>query len=236
MASDTFTPRTTIMVLFLALGLGSLQVLGAATVSGRVTDSGTGGYLPGANVILEGTNRGAASDRRGLYRIANVPAGSYVLNVTYIGYEDFSVNITVTDDVVNQDIVLQPAYIELGEVVVQGLRQGQLKALNQQKTAPNIMNVVSREQMERFPDLNTAEVLQRVPGISITRDQGEGRYVLVRGTEARLNAVSINGQRIASPEAEERFVGLDAISVNQIASIEVTKAITPDMDGDAIGG
>lgn len=144
--------------------------------------------------------------------------------------------IAVPDEEVNQDVQLQATYLELGEVVVEGLRQGQVKALNQQKTAPNIINVVAREQMERFADLNTAEVLQRIPSVSISRDQGEGRFVLLRGTEARLTAVSVNGQRIASPESKDRFVTLDVISANQLASIEVTKAITPDMDGDAIGG
>jgi TonB-dependent receptor len=90
--------------------------------------------------------------------------------------------------------------------------------------------------MRRFPDLNTAEVLQRVPAIAIERDQGEGRYVLVRGTEPRLNAITVNGERIASPETEERYVGLDVVSTNQVSSIEVTKTLTPDMDADAIGG
>jgi TonB-dependent receptor len=127
-------------------------------------------------------------------------------------------------------------YLETDDIVVLGLREGQAKALNQQRTALNIKNIVSQEQMQRFPDLNTAEVLQRVPAIAIERDQGEGRYVLVRGTEARLNAITINGERIASPENEERYVGLDVLSTNQVASIEVTKALTPDMDADAIGG
>jgi len=230
------TKRTSLTNLLIASFLILGQTLNAGVVTGRITDTGTGGYLPGANVILEGTAFGAASDRTGEYWIANVPPGSYTLNVTYIGYEDFSTGITVSVEEVTQDVQLQATYLELGEVVVQGLRQGQVKALNIQKTAANIMNVVAREQMERFPDLNTAEVLQRVVGASITRDQGEGRYIILRGTEARLNATTVNGQRIASPSTENRFVELDVISTNQIASIEVTKALTPDMDGDAIGG
>ena len=236
MKADSISKYITPTKLLAVSALFLFQSLGAATITGRVTDASTGDFLPGANVVLEGTTRGAASDRAGEYRIANVPEGSYTLVATYVGYDDFTVDINVTSDAVTQDIPLQPAYVELGEVTVEGLRQGQIKALNQQKTAANIKNVVAREQMERFPDLNTAEVLQRVPAVSIARDQGEGRYVLLRGTEARLNAISVNGERIASPETEERFVGLDVISANQLASIEVTKAITPDMDGDAIGG
>lgn len=90
--------------------------------------------------------------------------------------------------------------------------------------------------MQLFPDVNSAEVLQRVPGVSISRDQGEGRYVLVRGTSPQLNSMTINGVKVPSPEGGVRSVALDVISADNLAGIEVTKAITPDMDGDAIGG
>jgi len=207
-------------------------------IAGRVYDAETNDYLPGANIMLEGTYLGAASDRDGLFRITNVPAGTYLLKTSYMGYEDFSAEVTVAEDGkrVIQDIPLTSSYLKGDEVVVVGERQGQAKALSVQKSASNIMNVVAQEQMQRFPDLNTAEVAQRVPAVSVERDQGEGRYVLIRGTEPRLNTTTINGEKVASPEDEDRFVGLDVISSNQLASIEVVKALTPDMDGDAIGG
>jgi len=236
----TLSKKLLYFILLIVLFVSSSNFLFAQSrgrIVGRVTDADNGDFLPGANVIISGTNFGDASDRAGMYSIENVPPGTYTLAVSYIGYEEFSTEVTVTaGSTVNQDIALKVSYVEMEEVVVTGLRQGQRKALSQQRTAPNIVNVVAAEQMQRFPDLNTAEVMQRIPGISITRDQGEGRYVLVRGTEARLNAVSVNGERIASPEGEERFVGLDAISAAQVTSIEVTKASTPDMDADAIGG
>jgi len=216
---------------------GSLNAQVRGRLTGRISDAGSGDYLPGANVMLKGTTFGDASDRAGIYSIENIPPGTYNLTVSYIGYEEFSTEVRVTAGRTEAlDVALQISQVEMEEVVVTGLRQGQRKALSQQRTAANIKNIVADEQMQRFPDLNTAEVMQRIPGISITRDQGEGRYVLVRGTEARLNAMSVNGERIASPENEERFVGLDAISAAQVASIEVTKANTPDMDADAIGG
>jgi len=207
-------------------------------IIGRVMDADRNEYLPGANVFLEGTSYGAATDREGEFTIFRVAPGTYTLKVTYIGYEEYAGEITVPSEggVVGHDVALKVSYLQADDIVVLGLREGQAKALNQQKTASNLKNVVAQEQMQRFPDLNTAEVLQRIPAVSITRDQGEGRYVLIRGTEARLNAVSINGERIASPENEERYVGLDVISTNQVASIEVTKSLTPDMDADAIGG
>ncbi|MFC2135796.1 TonB-dependent receptor, partial [Bacteroidota bacterium] len=100
----------------------------------------------------------------------------------------------------------------------------------------NIKNVVSEEQMEKFPDINSAEALQRLPGISIQRDQGEGRYVQVRGTPPRMNSMKINGENIPSPEGSDRTAQMDIIPSDQLSSIEVVKAITPDMDANAIGG
>jgi TonB-dependent receptor len=117
-----------------------------------------------------------------------------------------------------------------------GYANQSMDAINIQKSSDNIVNVVSDEQMLRLPDLNTAEILQRLSGVSIVRDQGEGRYVQIRGTEARLTSISVNGERLTAPDAGERYVGMDVVSASQAASIEVVKALTPDMDADAIGG
>ena len=209
-----------------------------SNVIGKVTDAATGEFLPGANVYLQDTNFGAASNAQGEFRINGVPPGTFTLVVNYIGYEEFEVEITVTGDGadVDQDVELASSYVTGDVVTVYGLRQGQIKALSQQRTASNIKNVVDEEQMQRFPDVNSAEVLQRVSGVTVTRDQGEGRYVLVRGTSPRLNSMTINGEKITSPEGDARSVPLDVISADQLKAIEVTKAITPDMDGNAIGG
>ena len=88
----------------------------------------------------------------------------------------------------------------------------------------------------RFPDPNIAEALQRVPGLSVFRDQGEGRYVLVRGSEPRLTAVSIDGVETPAPDGQFRFVALDVIPSDQFAYMEVNKTLMPDMDADGIGG
>jgi TonB-dependent receptor len=228
----------TLGVTFFLFASGDTLAQSTGEIVGRVFDTRTDDYLPGANVILEGTYLGAASDRDGLYRITNVPPGTYTLKAIFIGYKDYTATVTMGEDGgrVIQDVPLEISYIEADEIVVVGERQGQAKALSIQRTATNIKNVVAEEQMQRFPDLNTAEVIQRLPAISVERDQGEARYVLIRGTEPRLSTTTINGEKVASPEDEGRLVGLDVISANQLASVEVTKAITPDMDGDAIGG
>ena len=206
-------------------------------VTGRVTDASSGDFLPGANVVLQGTNFGDASDRAGVFVINNVPPGTFTLVVTYMGYERFTTEVSVTGSATaTQDVALSVTYVEGEEVVVEGLRQGQIKALSQQRMAANIKNVVAREQMERFPDDNVAEVVKRIPGIYVSRDQGEGRYIHIRGTEPRLSTVTVNGERLPTTRGEERFASLDIIGANQMASIEVVKALTPDMDADAIGG
>lgn len=206
-------------------------------ITGRVFDSVTNEYLPGANVRLEGTTFGAATNISGLFRIANIPPGDYNLVVSYIGYNNDTLSVSIPEGrTLNQDIGIKASDVKMQEVLIYGLAQGQTKALSIQKTADNIKNVISEEGIEKFPDINAAEALQRLPGVSIQRDQGEGRYVQIRGTDARLNSMKINGQNIPSGEGDDRQTQMDIIPSDQLASIEVIKAITPDMDGDAIGG
>jgi TonB-dependent receptor len=113
---------------------------------------------------------------------------------------------------------------------------GQARALNDQKNSINLINLVASDQIGSFPDPNAAEAVQRVPGIVVQRDQGEGRYVLIRGTEPRLSATTINGERIGTTENTSRQIPLDTIPADLMGAIEVTKVLTPDMEGDSIGG
>jgi TonB-dependent receptor len=207
------------------------------SIEGQVKDASNGDFLPGAAIYLDGTNYATISDMEGNYIMYGVPSGSYTLKVSYIGFDEFESPVSVREgEVITRNIDLQPTFIELHGVEVVGQRQGQMKALNMQKEADNQMNIVASEQMERFPDLNTAEVLQRLPGVNISRDLGEGKFVSIRGTDPRFTQVKVNGEAIATPEDEERFVALNVISATQLSSIEVTKSPTPRMDGDAIGG
>ena len=215
--------------------LSLAHFLYAGDISCKVSGSSSGDFLPGANVMLDGTNYGTSSDRFGNFKIDGVPEGDYTLKVTYVGYGDFSPAVTVGAEGVSVDVSLDVDYVSMEGVNVTGLAQGQAKALSQQRSAGNIKNVVSRDQMEKFPDQNVADVLQRLPGIALESDHGEGRYVQIRGAEASLNTTTINGVKVPSPE-DVRKISLDIIPSYSLGSVEVTKAITPDMDGDAIGG
>ncbi|GAB4412387.1 MAG: TonB-dependent receptor [Bacteroidia bacterium] len=205
-------------------------------IRGKISDGLNGFALPGASVALVGANKGTATDLSGMFELT-VPDGSVSLLIRYLGYQDTTLTLSaVAGQTQTLDIRLTSATYELSSVEITGTLQGQARALNQQRSADNIKNIISADQIGRFPDPNAAEALQRVPGINIERDQGEGRYVLVRGLAPQFTNMNINGEQIPSPEADVRFVALDAIPSDQLASMEVTKALTPDMDGDAIGG
>lgn len=207
-------------------------------IIGKIIDSATNEALPGANIVLEGTNLGASSDYFGNYSINNVSPGSYKLKVSYIGYNDYEtdVNIVKAGSTIKLDISLSISAVKMNEVVVNGLLQGQTKALNQQMNAQNVKNVLSKEEMAKFPDMNTADVLQRIPGVNISRTLGEGDFVYIRGTEPRLTRVTVNGQNLPSDNDQAREIDLGVINSSQLATIEVNKTLTPDMDADAIGG
>ena len=121
-------------------------------------------------------------------------------------------------------------------VEVRSQLESQLRALDLQRDSDAIIGVVSSDSLGVYPDKNVAESLQRLPGISITRDQGEGRFVVVRGLDAALNSVSVNGMPIGTPEDSSRQATLDVIPSDSTERLTVVKAPTPDMSGDAIGG
>lgn len=206
-----------------------------AVVKGIVKDD-SGQPLPGVNVVIAGGYSGTSTDPRGEYSIFVTP-GTVELEYSFIGNETKKESFEIAaGETKVLDVVLASSVVQLNEVFVIGSLEGQQKALNQQRTADNIKNIVAAEQIGRFPDQNSAEALQRVPGINVQRNEGDGRFVLVRGLAPQYTNISVNGEQIPSPEAGARFVALDAIPANQLASLEVSKALTPDMDGDAIGG
>lgn len=226
------------MLLFgiLLLLFGTTAMAQRGIIKGRITDQKSKEPLTGATIIVTGTNNAAATDLSGAYQFY-VNSGTLNLTVRYLGYKDTTLSVNLNNNELKVlNIAMSGRQRNLNNVVITGYTKGQAKALNQQKNADNIKNIIAADQIGRFPDPNAAEALQRVPGVNIERDQGEGRYVSIRGLAPQFTNTSINGEQIPSPEADVRFVALDAIPSDQLASIEVSKALTPDMDGDAIGG
>ena len=225
----------------LATVLPAVPVLaqhGHGIVYGHVFDSTGTRPLPGASVHIDGTSLQTSSDRTGAFRLAGVAEGARTLVVSYLGKAEARVEITVTaGEALNQAVRLETLnYKESVTVSADIILDAQARALNQQKTAANITNIVSADQIGSFPDANAAETTSRIPGLSIQRDQGEGRFVIIRGTEPRLNSMMIDGERMPAPDPLVRQAALDVIPSDLLQAIEVSKALTPDMDADAIGG
>ena len=227
--------RTSLFFFLLAV---SVLAFAEGVITGTVSDALHDGALPGARVSVRGTSLTTDSDPSGRFRLAGVPDGPQVLEVHYLGFRTAAIELDVTSDAtIYRDVRMSLDTVsDAITVTAEPLLEGQAKALTQQKNALNIHNIVAADQIGSFPDSNSAEATQRIPGVQVERDQGEGRYVLVRGTEARLNSMQIDGDRIPAPEGDLRNVALDVIPADLLQSIEVSKALTPDMDGDAIGG
>lgn len=205
------------------------------TVRGRIIDNAQQ-TLPGASIYIEKLHTGVTSDINGFYTFANIAPGTYKVKVSYVGYSPVELTITIpAGRTLERDVVLNEG-VELQEVVIGGAFQGQHRAINSQKSHIGITNVVSADQVGKFPDSNIGDALKRISGINVQYDQGEARFGQVRGTSADLSSVTINGNRIPSAEGDTRNVQLDLIPADMIQTIEVNKVVTPDMDGDAIGG
>lgn len=205
-------------------------------VTGQIDDSLNDMKLTGVLVVTADGKNSAVSDDNGEYRLS-LPAGTYELTFTYIGFEPVSETVKVA---AGETTLLDIDFSASGEapemVVVRGQAVGQARALNRQKTSPNLKNIVASDAFGRFPDQNAAEALDRLPGVSVARDQGEGRFVIVRGISPDLSTASVDGVPLAAADADARSVLLDILPMNVMETLVVTKAPTPDMPGDAIGG
>jgi len=232
--------RKIIASLTITIGLIAIaSVAQAQTVTGQVTDKDERIPFKGAIVRIEGVQRTTSTDDRGRFRLNNIPAGQQTLVISYVGTQDTIIPINVPADGLDLGAVIlgsnmdNEAYIE--EVLVQGQSAAIAGALNQERAADNLVSVLDTDAMGQFPDQNVAESLRRLPGISVETDQGEGRYVVIRGMDPDLNATSINGVRASTGEPR-RALQLDVIPSDVLDGLEVSKTLTPDMDADAIGG
>ncbi|WBL22661.1 TonB-dependent receptor [Zunongwangia sp. HRR-M8] len=225
-----------LVTLFVTLNFSFTQAQTGA-IRGTIADE-TGIYVPGAEVMIPEINKGTTTNFDGNFTMVEIPEGTYTLVIKYMGYEDLNKEVTVTaNQTVDVDLVLNSSTTTLEAVqLIGGGLSAQARALNAQKNRTNITNIVSTEQIGKFPDANIGDAVKRIPGITMQVDQGEARNIIVRGLAPQLNSVTLNGSRIPSAEGDNRNVQMDLIPSDMIQTIEVSKAVTPDMDGDALGG
>jgi TonB-dependent receptor len=242
--------RLLIVVLFAGITSASMraQAVGRApsgtaqsqerksTITGHVLDTNQD-PLVGAKVELQPFGQTAATDNQGQFTISDLAAGKYTLTISYVGFASFSKEIDVSSGAMaNVDAVLQIETLS-EQVLVRGERErGEVEALNRERTADTIMQVLPADVIMSLPNTNVADAIGRLPSVSLERDEGEGKYVQIRGTEPRLTNVTINGVHVSSPENDVRNVKLDVIPADLVDSIEVSKTLSANQDGDAIGG
>jgi TonB-dependent receptor len=215
----------------------SLSAASSGTIKGTIFDKDTKDALPGATVIVKGTSIGAASDLNGGFIIHGVPTGLQTLLVSYVGYNSVALDVNVSEgEELQKDIYMEPTAITGKTVVVTAQAQGQMQAINQQLSSNTIENVVSAAKIQELPDFNAAEAIGRLPGISTLRSSGEADQVVIRGIAPQYNLVSIDDITLASTQKYNRAIDLNMISPYMLESIDVYKAITPDMEANAIGG
>jgi TonB-dependent receptor len=219
---------------FLLAGPTSAQTPRSGIV-GHVTDAG-GGVLQHARVELQPGGTVAATDDDGNFTISGVAPGSYTLTISNVGFSIFTTRVIVQ----NSGPIRVDARLKLGTQneaveVHADPEGGEMEALDIERTADNIVQVLPADVITSLPNTNIADAVGRLPSVSLERDEGEGKYVQIRGTEPRLSNVTVDGIHLPSPEGV-RNVKLDAIPSDLVESVEINKTLSANQDADAIGG
>ena len=208
---------------------------GHGTISGHVVDS-AGAVLEGARISVQPNGALAITNGQGEFDIS-LPPGDYTLTVNYLGFAPFSKQITVIPgQTAHLNATLKVATKNEEIVVTAERAHGEAEAINRERESDNILQVLPVEVITSLPNTNIADAVGRLPSVTLERDEGEGKYIQIRGAEPRYNNVTINGVEVPSPESGVRQIKLDIIPANLIDSVELNKTLSANQDGDAIGG
>ena len=212
----------------------------ASTISGYIFDKNGREQLVGATVVLQPGSANSSSMLNGKYLLNNIQAGKYQIKVSYLGYSPIDTTLSILANAdLKLNFFLASNSTNLNTVVVtaKGGKESDGYAKRAEQRAENIVNIVSANSIAISPDITVANVMARVSGVSIERgNTGDGQYAIIRGMDKRYNTTLINGIKIPSPDNKNRYVPLDIFPSDLIERIEVSKSLTPDMEGDASGG
>ncbi|MEX0720468.1 MAG: TonB-dependent receptor [Balneolaceae bacterium] len=226
-----------IILVLIALFTGVMSAVaqdgGNGQVEGTITDDTNDEVLIGASVMVKGSSLGSATNADGEYVIRRVPAGPQILTISYLGYQTVEREVEViAGETIEVNVALAPQALEGQDVTISAQAAGQKTAINEQIQSRSIKNVVSAEKIRELPDESAATALSRLPGVSLQ----DGDKVVIRGIQAKMNTVMVNGIQLPSTDVNDRSTNLGFISSNMLSGIEVTKAVTPEMDANSIGG
>jgi len=206
-----------------------------AIIQGTVLDA-AGAAVPGAEITLAPVKITVVSDSQGRYRLPDVPAGKYTLTVSYIGFAPFTSDVEVTaGQTLHLDLTMKVGNASQEILVTASRPHGEAEAINETRSADNLMQVMPSEVITSLPNANVADAIGRFPSVTLYRIEGEGVYIQVRGTEPRLTNVTVDGITIPAPEPTVRQVRLDVIPSGMVDSIQMNKTLLANMDGNGIG-
>jgi TonB-dependent receptor len=234
--------KISLLVLFLccSLGLAAARAQAApGSIAGRVTDAGSKLALANVRVSVAGTKLEAFTDRSGRYVLPSVDAGQITVTFGYVGYADLALPVTV---VAGQATALDAVFgaeekvVAMAAFTITGDAVGTARAMNEERAAPALTEVVAADAIGQLPNKNVAEALEWAPGVEIARDKGEGRYVNILGLDPIYIGVSMNDIRMSTSEKGSREAALDTISSSMIASMDVNLVNMPYMESDDMGG
>jgi len=223
------------VLLILSLG-GNARAQTSGSLTGHVTDS-SGALLQGAQIKLQPLDIATSSDQQGSYFMRSVAPGAYTLTVTYVGFTAFARPVTIiAGQTTTLDVTMTVASQNEQILVTDNTVYGDAEAINRERTADNIVNVMTSDVITALPNANIADVVGRLPGVTLERDEGEGKYIQVRSMEPRLTNATIDGVNVPSPEPGVREIKFDAMPADLVESVEVNKTLQANLDGDGIGG
>jgi TonB-dependent receptor len=227
----------TLLLTFALLASGALFAQSTkAILEGTVKDE-TGAVLQGARLTLEPAAQPEVSNGQGGFFFNNLAPGNYKITVTFVGFQAFTKDVTLTAGLTTEiDAVLKVASASDQVIVTEERPHGDAEAINRTLAAENILQVLPADVITSLPNANIADALGRMPSVSIERDEGEGKYVQIRGTEPRLSNVMVDGVTIPSPESGVRQIKLDTIASDLVDSVEINKTLQANIDADGIGG
>ena len=209
---------------------------GKGSISGRVMDS-SGGFLQGAQIRLQPTDVNVTSDATGRFFVNDLNPGTYTIYFDYVGFTTVSKTVdVVASQTATVEVQLTVSSVDLRVLVTAERPAAEAEAINRERTSDNVVQVLPADVIRSLPNANMADALGRLPSVTIERDEGEGKYVQVRGTEPRLTNTTIDGMNVPSPESGVRQIKFDAIPADIVESVEINKTLQANMDGDGIGG
>ena len=205
-------------------------------ISGSVTDQ-SGTVLKGAEISIPARDVNTVSDEQGRFFISDLAPGSYSLTISYVGLETLTKTAEVSaGQTAELDAKLLVKSEDQTVLVTAARTSAEAEAINIERTADNIEQVLPAQVITSLPNANMADALGRLPSVTLERDEGEGKYVQVRCTEPRLTNTTVDGVNLPSEEPGVRQIKFDAIPAGLVDSVQVSKTLQANMDGDGIGG